>query len=40
MVWGFEVDAIGVKEAEEVTVSIGWLYQLGLGLGVKRGDVK
>ena len=40
VVWGFEVDAIGVEEVEEVTVSIGWLCQLGLGLGAERGDVE
>ena len=37
---GFEVDAIGVEEVKEVTVLIGWLCQLGLGLGVERGDVE
>ena len=36
----FAVDMIGVEEVEEVAVTIGWLCQLGLGLGVERGDVK
>ena len=37
---GFAVDAIGVEEVEEVTVTIGWLCHLGLGLGAERGDVE
>ena len=38
--FGWCGDVIGVKEVEEVTVLIGWLCQLGLGLGVERGYVK
>ena len=30
---GFTVDAFEVKEVKEVAVMIGWLCQLGLGLG-------
>ena len=37
---GFAVDAIRVEEVKEVTVLIVWLCQLGLGLGVERGDVE
>ena len=37
---GFAVDMIKVEEVEEVTVTIGWLCQLELGLGAERGDVK
>ena len=37
---GFAVDTIRVEEVKEVTVLIGWLCQLGLGLGAERGDVK
>ena len=40
MVIGFAVDTIEVKEVEEAAVMIGWLCQLGLGLGVERGDVE
>ena len=40
MAIGFAVDTIEVKEVLEVAVMIGWLCQLGLGLGAERGDVE
>ena len=40
MAIGFAVDAIKVKKVKEVAVMIGWLCQLGLGLGAERGDVE
>ena len=40
VVIGFAVDAIEAEEVEEAAVTIGWLCQLGLGLGAERGDVE